>query len=313
MDKGETEMISIIVPVYNTQDYIERCLDSILAQTYSDFEVICVDDGSSDDSGKLCDIYQERDDRIRVYHIENHGVSYARNYGLSMMAGSRFCFVDSDDWVEPNYLERMYDLAKEKRCEVVACGLTQNYEYTLGTKGTVEEIFVFESSKACIRNFICDKNSMHGFTWNKLFDTRKFGKIRFHEAVKVNEDCLYIYKIMSACERACFTTLPLYHWYIRKDSACHKRAKKAEFSAAEVFLRLYDMLEEKDMAEARRELRYNYVISVVQVLLYAKYERKDADVLLAKRRCREWKKEVWNRLDVKQKLKYWYAIYVRRG
>ena len=78
-------------------------------------------------------------------------------------------------------------------------------------------------------------------------------------------------------------------------------------------MRLYDMLEEKDMAEARRELRYNYVISVVQVLLYAKYERKDADVLLAKRRCREWKKEVWNRLDVKQKLKYWYAIYVRRG
>ncbi len=311
MKEKEMEKISIIVPVYNSEAYIKRCLDSILAQTYTDFEVICINDGSKDASGKICDVYRERDRRVRVYHIENHGVSYARNYGLSLMTGSWFCFVDSDDWIEPNYLERMYELAKEKQCEVVACGVDKTYEYVTGGKGKNEEIFVFETSKACVQNYICNDNSMQGFSWNKLLNARKFGEIRFDEDVKVNEDCLYIYKIMSVCERACFTTLPLYHWYLRPDSACHKRAKTADFSAAEVFLQLYDKLQGKGMDEAQRELRYNYILSVVQVLLYARYERGDTRVALAKRRCKEWKKDVWNRFGVKQKLKYWYAIYVR--
>lgn len=311
MNKNETEKISVIVPVYNTQDYIERCLGSILAQTYLDFEVICIDDGSKDDSGKLCDIYREKDERIQVYHIENHGVSYARNYGLSLMTGRWFCFVDSDDWIEPNYLEQMYRLAKEKKCELVACGIDKAYEYARGINGDKEEVYVFETSRECLRNYISDGNSMHGYTWNKLFNAKKFGEIRFDETVKVNEDCLYIYQVMSVCERACLTTLPLYHWYIRPDSACHKRAKTADFCAAEVFLQLYDKLTGKEMDEARIELRYNYVISVVQVLLYAEYDRGNAEVALAKKRCKEWKKEVWHRFGVKQKLKYWYAIYVR--
>lgn len=311
MNEGVTEKISIIVPVYNTEAYIERCLTGILAQTYPDFEVICIDDGSKDNAGKICDVYRERDDRIRVYHTENHGVSYARNYGLSLMTGRWFCFVDSDDWIEPNYIERMYELATEKRCELVACGVDKAYEYVMGVKEKTEEIFLFETSNECIRNFICDDNSMQGFTWNKLFNARKFGGIRFDETVKVNEDCLYIYQIMSVCERACLTTLPLYHWYLRPDSACHMRAKKADFCAAEVFLQLYDKLTGIDMDEARTVLRYNYMTSVVQVLLFAKYEKGNAEVTLAKRRCKEWKKDVWNRFDVKQKLKYWYAIYVR--
>ncbi len=311
MNEGITEKISIIVPVYNTEAYIERCLTGILAQTYPDFEVICIDDGSKDNAGKICDVYRKRDDRIRVYHTENHGVSYARNYGLSLMTGRWFCFVDSDDWIEPNYIERMYELATEKRCELVACGVDKAYEYVMGVKEKTEEIFLFETSNECIRNFICDDNSMQGFTWNKLFNARKFGGIRFDETVKVNEDCLYIYQIMSVCERACLTTLPLYHWYLRPDSACHKRAKKADFRAAEVFLQLYDKLTGNDMEEARSVLRYNYMTSVVQVLLFAKYEKGNAEVTLAKKRCKEWKNDVWNRFGVKQKLKYWYAIYVR--
>lgn len=311
LNEMQETLVSIIVPVYNVQAYIERCFDSILKQTYSNFEVICVDDGSKDDSGKLCDVYQERDSRIRVYHNDNHGVSYARNYGLNRMHGEWFCFVDPDDWIEPNYLERMYELAKEKKCEVVACGVDTTYQFCMGIKNCEEEIHTFASSDGCIRNFICSGNSMHGISCNKLFNARKFGGIRFDETVKVNEDCLYIYQIMSVCERACLTTLPLYHWYLRPDSACHKRAKKADFRAAEVFLQLYDKLTGIDMDEARTVLRYNYITSVVQVLLFAKYEKGNAEVTLAKRRCKEWKKDVWNRFDVKQKLKYWYAIYVR--
>ena len=309
---NENKMISVIVPVYNVQAYLERCLNSILSQTYPDFEVICIDDGSTDASGKICDIYQERDHRIRVYHIENHGVSYARNHGLSVMRGDWFCFVDSDDWIEPDYIGRMYELAKEKQCEVAACGIDITYRYGKEPKIIDEEIFTFETSKECIQNFICSGNSMHGFVWNKLFSVSKFGEIRFDETVKVNEDCLYIYEIMSICNCACLTTLPLYHWYIRKDSACHKKAENADFSAANVFLQLFNKLQGKDMDAACTVLQERYIESAVQILLYAKFERRNPEVELAKRRCKEWKDEVWNRFGMKQKLKYWYGVCFRR-
>lgn len=311
MNVDEKGKVSVIIPVYNVQAYIERCLNSVLAQTYTDFEVICIDDGSTDDSGKICDAFQEKDNRIRVRHIENHGVSYARNLGLSMAEGEWFCFVDSDDWIEPNYVERMYELAHGNRCDVVACGVDKTYEYAMGLKGNDEKVFIFETSRECVHNFICDNNSMHGISCNKLFHAHKFKDIRFDETIKVNEDCLYIYKIMSICERACLTTLPLYHWYIRPDSACHRRAERADFSAAEVFLKLYDLLQGDGMEEAKKVLRKNYIVSVVQVLLYAKYERGNAEVALAKKRCKEWKKDVWKQFSMKQKLKYWYAIYFK--
>lgn len=312
MNENAKDKVSIIIPVYNVQLYLDKCFESILAQTYANFEVICIDDGSTDESGRLCDFYQEKDNRIKVYHIENHGVGYARNYGLSMMNGDWFCFVDPDDWIEPIYIERMHELACENRCDVVACNVDKTYEYVMGIEGIAEQIYFFETSRECIRNFICDQNSMHGISCNKLYRAEIFKGIRFNEKVRVNEDCLYIYEVMSACSRACLTTLPLYHWYIRPDSACHRKAERADFSAANVFLSLCEKVQDEDMAEARTILRKNYISSAVQVLLYANYEKKDAGVALAKERCKQWKKEVWNRFNVKQKMKYWYAIYLRK-
>ena len=312
MNVDEKDKISVIIPVYNVQAYIERCLNSILAQTYTNFEVICIDDGSTDESGKICDTFEKKDKRVHVCHIENHGVSYARNLGLSMMQGEWFCYVDPDDWIEPNYIERMYCIANEKQCDVVACGIDKTYEYVTGIKEKNEHILMFSSSEECIRNYICGGTTMHGLVWNKLYNAEKFKDIRFDENLKVNEDCMYIYEIMSMCGRACLTTMKLYHWYIRQDSACHKRADRADFSAAEVFLKLYEKIQGKGMEDAQKVLRRNYIVSVVQVLLYAKYEPGNVDVTLAKKRCKEWKKEVWERFTLKQKVKYWYAIYMRR-
>ncbi len=311
MNENAKDKVSIIIPVYNVQSYLERCFESILAQTYTNFEVICVDDGSTDESGKLCNLYQEKDSRIKVYHIENHGVSHARNIGLSLMKGSWFCFVDPDDWIEPNYIERMYELATEEQCDVVACGIDKTYEYVMGTNEVKERVFKFHSSKECIQNYICGGNSMHGFVWNKLYRTEKFKDNKFDEMLKVNEDCMYIYEVMSGCEQACLTTLKLYHWYIRRDSACHRRAETADFSAANVFLELYNRVQGVGMEAAQKTLRKNYISSVVQVLMYAKYKRGDSKVVSAKKQCKEWKKDIWDRFDLKQKLKYWYAIYFR--
>lgn len=311
MKKDMKEKISIIIPIFNAEAYLTTCLDSVLEQTYSNFEVICVNDGSTDRTGEICDKFRERDNRVKVYHIENQGVGHARNFGLSVMKGTWFCFVDSDDWIEPNYLERMYDLAQEKKCDLVACGVDMTYKYVKGLDGKEENIYIFETSKVCVENFICNKNSMHGVSWNKLYNAKKFKDVLFDEYVKVNEDCLYVFRIMSLCERACLTTLPLYHWYIRQDSACHRRAGNADFGAANVFLKLYKEIENEEMDEARLILKKNYVVSVVQVLLYAKYAKGESGVMDARKRCKEWKRDVWRLLETRQKMKYLYAINFR--
>lgn len=111
--------VSIIIPVYNTESYLPRCLDSLLVQTYADFEIICVDDGSTDNSGQICDEYARKDSRIRVVHIPNGGVSNARNTGLELVRGEYIMFVDSDDWVEPEHVELLLPLAGE---DLVYCG-----------------------------------------------------------------------------------------------------------------------------------------------------------------------------------------------
>ena len=100
----EIPQISIVVPVYNVEKYLERCIDSILAQTFTDFELLLINDGSKDSSGLICDKYAEKDSRIRVFHKENEGVSRARNLGISNARGRWLCFIDSDDWVDKEYL-----------------------------------------------------------------------------------------------------------------------------------------------------------------------------------------------------------------
>ena len=120
--------ISIIVPVYKVEKYLCRCLDSIVAQTFTDWECILIDDGSPDNSGKICDEYAEKDGRFRVIHQENAGVSAARNAGLDAARGEWIGFVDSDDWVESNMYEYLYNNALETKSDVVICGFVGQHK-----------------------------------------------------------------------------------------------------------------------------------------------------------------------------------------
>ena len=115
--------ISVIVPVYNVENYLHQCLDSILAQTFADFELILVDDGSSDNCGVICDEYAEKDSRVHVIHQENQGVSIARNHGMQIAKGEYITFIDSDDWIDHRFLECLYASAKEKNADVCVSGV----------------------------------------------------------------------------------------------------------------------------------------------------------------------------------------------
>ncbi len=303
--------VSVIVPVYNVEKYIGRCLDSLLAQSFTDFEVICIDDGSTDGSGDICEQYVKRDSRIKVHHIVNGGVSNARNYALSQIAGEWYAFVDADDWVEPNYLEMLVGNAVHNDCDIAACSFQRNTEFKMGQGSGNAATVLLEGADACISNFICSQNSMQGMVWNKLYRTELFKDVCFDVHVKVNEDCLYTFEVMKKCRKACFVGAPLYHWFFREDSACHSKTVACDFTAANVFLRLYDETARLQDEAVTKTLQKNYIGSVMKVFLHAKYKKKAADVREARNRCKKWRKAVWNKFDSRMKLKYVLAFYIK--
>ena len=137
-------LISIIIPVYQAEETIERCLHSIVEQTYSNLEIILIDDGSTDKSGEICDIWAEKDCRIRVIHQKNQGTSIARNIGIDNSCGKWICFIDGDDWVEPKYISYLLNLVESNNCEI---GMNKNNYSDYNTKSNEEE-YVVSAEKA---------------------------------------------------------------------------------------------------------------------------------------------------------------------
>lgn len=200
----ETPVFSIIVPVYNKEDYLYECIDSLLVQTYTDFELILIDDGSTDRSGIICDEYAKKDLRIKVFHTCNQGVSMARNQGLSVACGMYINFVDSDDWVASDYLEKYvearvdynYDLVYTEMVRVSKCEVQDIIplkEFSAKSNGDLSEAFVY----------LLD-NGEFGFTCNKSFKREIItsNAVSFHKEFRMFEDaiftstyCLYINSI----------------------------------------------------------------------------------------------------------------------
>lgn len=224
----KTPVVSIIVPVYQVKDYIGECVESLLAQTYRNLEILLVDDGSTDGSGELCDKYAAEDDRVRVVHQENQGLSAARNAGLDLARGEYVAFVDSDDVVLPSYIEQLYGLIRKYQADITACAYK---------KCKVEEMKLFrneQTNEVNVRNVCMSSNQMlrqwHGkykkwetVTWNKLYCRSVFDgngrkdNIRFPEGRR-HEDVLTSHLIVYNAQRIALTTQVLYLYRIRAGS-----------------------------------------------------------------------------------------------
>ncbi|SFB19338.1 Glycosyl transferase family 2 [Acetitomaculum ruminis DSM 5522] len=311
MFKDKEDLISIIIPVYNVEKYLSFCLESIIKQTYKNLEIICIDDGSFDTSGKICDDYAKKDSRIVVYHIENGGVSRARNFALKKIKGKWFSFVDADDWLEPDFYQTLLTNAIKYESEISACLFQRNTQFQMGKTDNKNYVITLDSSKECIHNFICHGFSLMGQVWNKLYLSEKFKHINFVEDIKVNEDCLYTFDVMSACNKACLCSDRLYHWFLRDDSACHTKNIQCDFTAANVFLQLMELTKTYNDKDVEDVLMENYIKSSLKVLLHAHYKKNNEDVLEAKIKCKKFKKRIWNNLDNKTKIKFILCIYLK--
>lgn len=192
-------MISIIVPVYNTEKYLIECIDSILSQTYTDFEVLLVDDGSTDLSGKICDEYAQEDKRIRVFHKDNRGVSSARNVGLENAKGEWVCFVDSDDTIAEIFLETLLKAAVENNADSAMGGF--RYIDTDKNVEIVSKENHIETAENNIMGFYaCVAPDWQRYLWNRLFrvDIINEHHLRFNEKIYYKEDGLFLIQFLCA-------------------------------------------------------------------------------------------------------------------
>lgn len=214
----DSVFISIIVPVYEAEKYLSTCIESILNQTFKNFELILVEDGSPDNSGLICDEYALKDSRIKVFHKENGGVSSARNIGIDNACGKWISFIDADDWVESNYCESLFSI--EKKCDLIY--FNSIHHYNDGLKRIIypeqKDYFTREDIENAL--FLLKTNSLDydyfGFTWNKFFkaDIIKNNRIYFTESLSIREDEIFTANYSRYINSLTILSEPLYNYRI---------------------------------------------------------------------------------------------------
>lgn len=208
-------MISVIVPIYKVEDYLRRCVDSLLGQTYREFELILVDDGSPDGCGTICDAYAAKDPRVRVIHKENGGLSDARNAGLEIAQGDYIAFVDSDDWVSPRYLERLTAGLEATGSDICECEIFRTAGASCPEDISDSAPEIYETLPA-LEQLIAD-GKFHQYVWNKLYRRETIGQIRFPKG-KTNEDEFWTYQVFGRAGRVAKIDGVLYHYFQRPGS-----------------------------------------------------------------------------------------------
>ena len=210
------DLISVIVPIYKVESYLDRCVRSIVEQTYENLEIILVDDGSPDNCPAICDAWAEKDSRIRVIHKENGGLSDARNAGLAVATGEYVSFIDSDDQIAPEFLARLYDAMVKTGAEVAECATDYVDEdgnvLRLRKAADMPEMGKMEALRRLVM-----ENGVYQTVWNKLYRRDVIDGILFAVG-KLNEDEFWTYRVLDRIEKLAIISEPLYHYLQRGSS-----------------------------------------------------------------------------------------------
>lgn len=282
-------LISIIVPVYNVEKYLERCIESIVNQTYQNLEIILVDDGSMDNSGKICDEWAVKDNRIKVIHKENGGVSSARNDGLKKATGEYVGFVDSDDTVEPRYMEILLNLIIEKRVDMSIINYIEKYsEYEIKNETYIKNK---EFYKENFFKYLFEISNYKGYLWNKIFKREIIvtNNIIFDENIYICEDLLFVCQVADKCEKFYYDYEEyLYNYYIREESSIRKEYSEQTATRVEVYSRIIEIFDKNniDSILVKREYMY-YALVARNELKNIKRENKIRYTNIAKKYMKE--------------------------
>lgn len=226
--------ISVIVPVYKAEQYLERCVKSILEQTYQSFELILVDDGSPDGSPILCDKWAEKDSRVHVIHKKNGGASSARNAGLKIAKGNWIAFADSDDWLDRNALKTLYDLANQYNVPMAIGGMRVVQKYTDASIVMKQEAKVLSNADLMSRFFRLNGEPDTHRVWGIIVQRNILDGYTFIEG-KMNEDVETCYYLARKCEGAVYTSKPVYFYFKNVEGVTNSGFSKKKLDLLDVW------------------------------------------------------------------------------
>mgnify|MGYP002677781526 FL=1 len=228
----EKPLISVIVPAYNVEKFIGKCIDSILRQSFKDFEVLLIDDGAKDSTPEICDACAKKDSRIKVYHKENGGLSDARNYGIDRMQGKYVTFIDSDDYVDSGYFEYLYGLiTQEEDIQIAICGKksVREDENASPDPETFHEIITGERA---VQKMLCGHGSGHS-AWGKLYSANLWKTVRYPKG-KIYEDYATTYRVMALVDKAAWGNAAMYFYVQHIESIMHQKCSRRSLSLVDI-------------------------------------------------------------------------------
>lgn len=300
----ENEIISVIIPIYNVERYLDKCIRSVVEQTYKNLEIILVDDGSPDQCGTICDKWAEKDERIRVIHKTNGGLSDARNAGLDAATGAYIGFVDSDDYIHPQMYQKLYKKIKEYNADLAICGYNQVDEHTdriirnvcMPIEGLIDK-------KDAIMN-ICYKGSFV-VVWNKIFKRELFKNLRFTFG-KVAEDLFIMYELFHKCARI-VSVSENYYYYVQTPNSIMRREKTVSYlDIVEGYYRMLLFCQSNNYSDLLQ------IISAKMIAKYIEYMEKIKIIMPNdKYRLREIRKMVlYGFKKYRQKVSMVHKVYI---
>ncbi len=301
----ESKLITIVVPIYNMQEYLKRCVDSIISQTYSNIEILLIDDGSTDKSKEICDEYSKIDNRIRVFHKPNGGLSDAKNYGLKKATGTYVTFVDSDDWIEPDMYKKMLFEMNKTNSDIVICGRYIDYENGNSKKWFNRDKLIMNGDESLIY-----LNSFYNFdmaSWDKLYKKDLFRNIEFPYGKKC-EDAYTTYLLFSRCNRVTYIPECYYHYYQRNGSISRGKTINMDYIyAAEEQLTFFEQKYPNIMFVA--ETNYVFAIKSMFQVSVERNLKLTNDFKIRKRSLGRYRKSVINNKYISCKKKITYLLF----
>lgn len=240
---AEEQIVSIIIPVYNVERVLKRCLDSIRTQTYKNIEVLLIDDGSIDKSGSICDSYVKQDNRFKVYHIVNSGVSNARNFGLDRFKGEYVTFIDSDDIVSPYLIEKLLSALIENKVTLATC---HSLDYIDGEEIHIENINKYTKTVMNLNEYRFTSKTAHFVSWGVLYHRSIVEGLRFSLDLYVGEDTFFYAQALKRASRVVDIDIPLYYYILYENSLCHGNFNSRRYTEIISWERICELFKDYD-------------------------------------------------------------------